>query len=141
MAKFINLAFILYIVALLRLAVFRNSFSLSYIFEIGNYNLELFSDLAKIYQNDKKIFAILFFGNLGWFFPFGVFLRYKNFKFIKIVLFGFLFSLSVESSQFIFKSGIFEIDDLLLNTIGTTFGILFVDIIRKIYVKKYYRNL
>ena len=128
-SKFINFIFIVYLICLLRLAVFRDSFSIFHIFEVGEYNLSFFSDLAEIYKNDKKIFLILFLGNLGWFFPFGAYLRYKNISILKILFFSFLFSLLVESSQFIFKCGIFEIDDFILNTIGAVLGAIFINII------------
>ena len=122
-SKFINF------ICLLRLAVFRDSFNIFYIFEVGKYNLSFFSDLAEIYKNDKKIFLILFLGNLGWFFPFGAYLKYKNISILKILFFSFLFSLLVESSQFIFKCGIFEIDDLILNTIGAVLGAIFISVL------------
>lgn len=43
-------------------------------------------------------------------------------KCIYIVLLGFLVSLTVELCQLIFKTGVFEIDDLLKNTIGAFLG-------------------
>ena len=98
--------------------------------------MSFFSDLAEIYKNDKKIFLILFLGNLGWFFPFGTYLRYKNISILKILFFSFLFSLLVESSQFIFKCGIFEIDDLILNTIGAVLGAIFINIILNLKKEK-----
>ncbi|MCZ6102992.1 VanZ family protein [Campylobacter ureolyticus] len=104
-SKFINFIFIIYLICLLRLAVFRDSFSIFHIFEVGKYNLSFFSDLAEIYKNDKKIFLILF------------------------LFFSFLFSLLVESSQFIFKCGIFEIDDLILNTTGAVLGAIFISVL------------
>ena len=40
----------------------------------------------------------------------------------KIILFGFLSSLLIESCQFMFHRGVFELDDLLKNTMGTVVG-------------------
>lgn len=139
MAKFnifVNLAFIIYIIFLLRLAVFRDSFTISKVFEAGKYNLSLFSDLTQIYKNDKAIFCMLFFGNLGWFFPFGAFLNYKDIDILKATIFGILFSLFVEISQYTFKSGIFEIDDLVLNTIGAFLGAVCVSFLKDRYDNK-----
>lgn len=109
----------------LRLAVFRDNFDLNHIFEVGKYNLLPFVDYKNVWQSGGFWrFCRLFFGNLGWFLPFGMFLRYKfsKLKTLQIALFGFLFSLSIEISQFVFKTGVFEIDDLILNVVGVLIG-------------------
>ena len=41
---------------------------------------------------------------------------------IKTVMSGFLFSLFVESSQYVKKTGLFEVDDLINNTLGVIAG-------------------
>ncbi|SDQ17915.1 Glycopeptide antibiotics resistance protein [Prevotella sp. khp1] len=40
----------------------------------------------------------------------------------KVILFGFLTSLSIETLQLISKTGTFEVDDLIYNTLGCTIG-------------------
>lgn len=135
---FANLIFFIYLTFVLRLAVFRDNFDISRIFEIGKYNLNLFIDYKNVWQNGGfKTFFKLFFGNLGWFLPFGMFLRYKfiNLQIYKILFFGFLFSLCIEISQFVFKTGIFELDDLILNIIGVFLGIKFCEFLIKIFAK------
>ena len=122
--------FVSYFAFLLRLAVFRDWFSVEKIWQIGKYNLVPFLDYANVWQNGGvKSFLRLFLGNLGWFFPLGFFARYKfaKTKTAKIVFFGFLFSLFVEISQFVFKTGIFELDDLILNSIGVFLGVKFCE--------------
>lgn len=52
---------------------------------------------------------------IGFFMPF---INRSNKYFIKTVGLGFLFSLIIEILQYIFKVGMFEIDDLLNNTFG-----------------------
>ena len=86
--------------------------------------------LAK--RQNKIIFETIL-GNLGWFFSIGFFARYKFalIKTAKIVLFGFLFSLLIEISQFVFKTVIFELDDLILNSIGVFFFFFFYEILLK----------
>ena len=75
---FINLVFLIYLIFVLRLAVFRDGFDITRIFEIGKYNLNLFIDYKNVWQNGGfKTFFRLFFGNLGWFLPFGMYLKYK----------------------------------------------------------------
>lgn len=40
----------------------------------------------------------------------------------KVILFGFLISLSIETLQLISKTGTFEVDDLIYNTLGCAIG-------------------
>ena len=44
----------------------------------------------------------------------------------RILIFGFLFSLLIETSQLLTGRGLFEIDDILHNTLGVLLGILCV---------------
>ena len=55
---------------------------------------------------------------------------------IKVVLGSFLFSLIIESCQYIFKVGVFDVDDLLLNTIGRLIGYIIYKIAVTIYRRK-----
>lgn len=80
-------------------------------------------------------------GNLILLFPLAIFIPIlfpKLIKFKTIVLIGFLVSLLIESLQFTISSIIgftyrsFDVDDLLLNTIGVGIGFLFY---KYIYVK------
>ncbi|RDU23664.1 VanZ family protein [Anaerosacchariphilus polymeriproducens] len=65
------------------------------------------------------ILNILLFVPFGFLLPLGI----KWFqKFWKICLAGFLFTLLIETSQLLLKRGIFEVDDLFDNTIGTMIG-------------------
>ncbi|MFV3011587.1 VanZ family protein [Clostridium botulinum] len=74
---------------------------------------------------------ILMFGPLGLLLP----LLWKHFrKFSKTVLFGFIVSFTIESSQLFLARGT-DIDDLILNTIGTMLGYLAFVILRKLFPK------
>jgi len=63
-------------------------------------------------------------GNIVLFLPLPFFLAclagIKSFK--KIFLISFILSLSVELLQFVFKRGVADIDDILLNLLGATTG-------------------
>ena len=74
--------------------------------------------------------------NMLLFVPFGCLLPYnislwrtktgvkcKHFK--KVLLIGLLISLSIEICQLLFKVGVFEVDDLVKNTMGTGLGYIF----------------
>lgn len=74
---------------------------------------------------------ILMFGPLGLLLP----LLWKCFrKFSKTVLFGFLVSFAIECSQLFLARGT-DIDDLILNTIGTMLGYLTFVIFHKLFPK------
>ncbi len=68
-------------------------------------------------------------GNIVVFMPFGFFIpglekrKLGSFlNFLKITGFGFLFSLTVETAQLVSKVGCFDVDDLILNTVGVALG-------------------
>ena len=49
---------------------------------------------------------------------------YKRQKWYNTVMFGFVFSLMLETLQLVFKVGSFDVDDMLLNTLGAAAGYL-----------------
>ena len=113
--------FIIYLLIVLTLTVFR--FNVYY--NERQLNLSLFVDLIEIYRNyGIGLFLWLFLGNIFWFIPFGFLLPIliKKHNLIKIMLFGLMFSLTIESLQFFFYKGVAEIDDLILNTLGVLIG-------------------
>ncbi|MFD2442502.1 VanZ family protein [Bacillus sp. CGMCC 1.16607] len=64
-------------------------------------------------------------GNILIFVPLGIFLPIllkKYHKFSKIFLIGFVISFAVEVLQFSLQIGQFDIDDIILNTLGTIVG-------------------
>ncbi|MDY2987953.1 MAG: VanZ family protein [Peptoniphilus sp.] len=74
-------------------------------------------------------------GNIVLFVPFGMYLesfRYES-KLIGKVYIILISSCIVESIQVIFKVGIFDIDDILLNTIGGTIGIVVYKCLFKLF--------
>ena len=106
---------------LLRITVFRSSFSLYSLFQKGTLNLTLFADyLPLLYQGRWLRFLYLFVGNIVWFIPFGAFWYGIGIRrdMRRILLLGFLFSLTIETLQFVFGTGVTELDDLILNTFG-----------------------
>lgn len=69
--------------------------------------------------------------------PFGFLLPfiYKKMRSVFVVgLMGFLFSLSIETVQYITRRGLFEFDDLFNNTVGTVAGYIIFYIIQSILI-------
>ncbi|MFJ5770083.1 VanZ family protein [Psychrobacillus sp. NPDC093180] len=77
-------------------------------------------------------------GNILIFIPLGIFLpilfkRYTSFS--KAITFSILVSFTIEALQFLLQIGQFDIDDLILNSIGSIVGFLFIKLIIKVQRK------
>ena len=72
--------------------------------------------------------------NMVMFVPFGIVYCYhqKNFCIYKAIGLSFLTTFLIEASQFVFKTGVVDIDDLMINTMGSLVGIFLYIGLRKI---------
>ena len=102
------------------------------------YNLELFKEIRRFYtyreQLGMKAFLLNIVGNMVGFMPFGFFLPIisrRSRKWYNTVLFGFCFSLCIEVTQLVMRVGSFDVDDILLNTIGGAMGFVTYRIVQK----------
>lgn len=93
------------------------------------YNLTLFREIKRFIEyrhvlGYKAVFLNVV-GNVIAFMPFGFLLpplmNYKTNWFVTTI-WAFLFSLFVETIQLFFRLGRFDVDDMLLNTIGGLLG-------------------
>ena len=121
----ITILFLLYLVIVLRITVFRSTFTLQHLCQNGKIILTLFEgyiDLVR--RGDWFAFTYLFVGNIVWFVPFGMYLQYmgKQRTLLRTAVSGFLFSLLIETLQYVFGTGFSELDDLVLNTLGAWIG-------------------
>ena len=95
------------------------------------YNLVPFVEIKRfwIYRKQLGMLAVFtnIFGNVIGFIPYGfilpVIIRKCRSGFF-IVLSGFLLSLVVETIQLVTRVGCFDVDDLILNTLGAALGYL-----------------
>lgn len=110
-----------------------------------HYNLVLFREIKRFwnYREQLGMFATAtnLLGNVLIFLPFGFFMamasRYRSF--LSTLIYSFALSLTIELSQLFMKVGCFDVDDLLLNTIGGILGFitfLVCNVIRRNYAKK-----
>ena len=110
-----------------------------------HYNLVLFREIKRFwnYREQLGMFATAtnLLGNVLIFLPFGFFMamasRYRSF--LNTLIYSFALSLTIELSQLFMKVGCFDVDDLLLNTIGGILGFitfLICNVIRRNYAKK-----
>ena len=78
-----------------------------------------------------------FIGNIILFVPVGVLSPVTGIgdKCLKTGLMGLCFSMMIEATQLVTHCGFFEIDDLILNTIGTVIGYDVYIVTRKLFTK------
>ena len=122
----------LYILILLYLTIFRFNFY----YDERRINLTLFIGLIKVFRNfGIGEFLKQFLGNIGWFVPLGFFLPVliKRKSLLITTAVGLLFSLFIEVMQFVFYKGVAELDDLILNTLGTAIGYLLYRLSKKLF--------
>ena len=93
------------------------------------YNLELFREIGRFWTYREQLgFWPAFLnigGNIIGCLPFGLLMpvMHRNLrKSLPVILLGFSLSLLVESLQLVLKVGSFDVDDLLLNTVGAAAG-------------------
>lgn len=89
------------------------------------YNIVPFAEIKRFYRVLKNGYSFKAFlnlgGNIAAFIPFGMFLpmiRDKKTGLINTVIISFLFSACIEIIQLYFKLGVFDVDDIILNTLG-----------------------
>lgn len=124
-----KVCFILYIGFIIYFLIFSDWYGRTTTgMEEYHYNLELFKEIKRFweYRSQVGLFAMFtnLFGNVLIFVPFGFFMpmasKYRSF--FSTLFWSFSLSLAVESFQLITKVGSFDVDDILLNTIGGVAG-------------------
>lgn len=93
---------------------------------LGGARLRIMLPILWIIRDRRYINnAIVHFLNILMFVPFGYLLpQFRRLSWRRVVLSGFLFSLLIETSQLIFRFGVFQTDDLIDNTLGAGLGYL-----------------
>lgn len=140
-----KILFILYIVFVFYFLLISEIYGRTGEMREYHYNLILFKEIKRFwnYRNQLGIFATAtnLLGNVLIFLPFGFFMamasRYRSF--LSTVIYSFALSLTIELSQLFMKVGCFDVDDLLLNTIGGMIGFVafsICNVIRRNYAKK-----
>lgn len=107
------------------------------------YNLTPFTEIKRfiIYSGQVGIIksTINLLGNVAAFVPFGALIRWvrnKKTGFFTATVYTFLFSLCIECVQLVTRVGVFDVDDLILNTLGGMIGYLFYYILARYDKKK-----
>lgn len=139
--------FAIYVIAIVYFLLFSDMYGRTQGYTNYRYNLIPFYEIRRFIRsvmNEGSIRPLDIFvnliGNVIAFIPFGALIRWvRNQKtgFWIAVLYTFLFSLAIEMIQFFTKVGVFDVDDLLLNTMGGALGYAIYRILRAIDRKRY----
>ena len=127
-----KIMFVLYIAFLLYFLIFSDWYGRTGEMSEYHYNLVPFQEIQRFWNYREMLGWISYanlFGNVAIFIPFGFFMpmasRYRSFFLTASYSLGL--SLLVEAFQFVSRVGSFDVDDIILNTIGGIVGyILFV---------------
>ena len=120
--RIVTALLLVYLAALLCITVIR-PWSGTYRFLGGSVNTKLLVSYRPILRTSLPLFLYLFGGNIVWFVPLGFYLVFfRKFRVRRAVLYGFLLSLFIEVMQFVLGTGVSEVDDLLLNSLGSALG-------------------
>lgn len=136
-------AFIFYILLLIHLTVFRGENSINNVTIIlrplSEINWVPFVETAKLTKGTSLFdYYYNLYGNILWFIPMGfgaAYLMKKRYYFLRSLLIGIAISFLIETMQFLFYTGVSDIDDLIFNTIGTIIGIGLFEISQWLYKK------
>ena len=124
------LLFVVYVILLIYFLFFAEEYGrVAQAEQVYRYNLVPFVEIRRFwkYREQLGMFAVFsnIFGNVIGFLPFGFILpvicRRMNNGFL-ICISGFILSLTVEVIQLVTKVGCFDVDDMILNTLGAALG-------------------
>jgi len=126
---FSRIAFIVYMVILVYFLLLSDGFGRTIRRNEFHYNLVPFVEIIRFWKYRDVIgFESVFInlvGNVIAFIPFGALIRWvinHTVKWYLVMGYTCLFSLSVELLQLVAKVGSFDVDDLILNTLGGLLG-------------------
>lgn len=139
--------FILYLCLLAYLMFFSESFGRTDTSRGYQYNLIPLREISRYFRHFHTIGPLLFLinigGNVAAFLPFGFFLPIisrRSRKWYNTCMLGFGFSLMLETLQLIFMVGSFDVDDMILNTLGAVLGYVIYRVVQHMRVQIRHRR-
>ncbi|CUP61586.1 VanZ family protein [Clostridium baratii] len=123
----IHIVFLIYLICILTLTFFKGAYG-DGVAGINLNPLEIINDF-----NLSSNTLLLLLGNLFLYIPIGIYIRYiLNISSVKLFLGIIIYCIIIESIQYITKLGIFDINDIILNSCGFIIGVLIYEKIRRI---------
>ncbi|MBQ6660493.1 MAG: VanZ family protein [Lachnospiraceae bacterium] len=137
MRRFLGVLFVLYIAALVYGLLFAPQFGRTTEVPHG-VNLLPFAEIKRFWKGPESLGSQLFWwnviGNIVVFLPMGFFvaiLVQRRFYGAFAVAVTYIASVCAEILQYVLRVGSFDIDDVILNTLGGVFGVLIAAAVRK----------
>ncbi|MBQ9156109.1 MAG: VanZ family protein [Eubacterium sp.] len=123
------LLFVIYALIVIYFVLFSDRLGRVDGYDTYRYNLVPLQEIRRFITYRDNVsggaFLLNLIGNLLVFFPIGFLIpifRTKNTGFFRILIDSFLFTLGIELVQLFTRVGVFDVDDLLLNTLGGLLG-------------------
>lgn len=124
-----RICFVIYMALLVYFLLLSDGFGRGEGYENYRYNLVPFLEIKRFIKYYEYIdfpsVVINLLGNIVAFMPFGALIRWvinRKTRWYQATAYTFLFSLCVELLQLVAKVGVFDVDDLILNTLGGLMG-------------------
>lgn len=125
---------VLYLLVLAYVCFWSEAYGRTEMQNTYHYNLVPFREIMRFYTYRELVgtpaYVLNLFGNVIAFVPFGLMVPIIHWKYRdlgKVVGLTFLLSLNIECIQLLTRVGSFDVDDLILNTLGGVLGfILFI---------------
>lgn len=137
--------FTIYIGTLFYFMFFSEHYGRTVMYLDYKYNLKPFQEIRRfwVYREQLGLESVVvnLFGNVLAFVPYGMvlpMLSEKRRNIFLVTLLTFEFSLIIEVTQLLTKAGCFDVDDLILNTLGGALGYILYKIL--IGCKKWWRK-
>ncbi len=130
--ELLTLLFMLYILVLFYIVTYQDPISNS----ISSYNFIPFKEMLR-YRIGTNLFYKNIIGNLVIFVPFGLFIPYylKTSRFSIVLGLSLISSLAIEFAQQLIIGRVFDVDDIILNVVGSLIGYILYVIIDAIMGK------
>ena len=134
-----RILFLLYMAFALYVMFFSEYLDRTHVGDEYRYNLVLFKEIDRFwdmrYSYGWHVTIINLVGNVICFMPFGFLLptifKSRVFKnIISVTFMAAIFSMIIETCQLLLKVGAFDVDDILLNTIGGFLGYILLKLTR-----------
>lgn len=135
--------FVVYLIFLAYFLFFSEEFGRGQVQEGYAYNLVPFKEIRRFIVYRDKVGTVSFLlnivGNVAGFMPFGFFLPIvsrRSRRWYNTVLLSFVFSLCIETAQLALKVGSFDVDDMILNTLGGILGFILYKMVQTVRVRR-----
>ena len=139
--------FLMYLCLLAYFMFFSESFGRTDTDRGYAYNLVPLKEITRYFRYYRTLgmplFLINIVGNMVAFMPFGFFLPMiwkRTDHWYTTTILSFVMSLCVETVQLVSRVGSFDVDDLLLNTVGGLLGFLGYRLLRGVWKRHYAKN-